>query len=82
MQRKTFTSRQFNQDSSSAKRAANDGLVFITDRGKPSHVLLSFAQYQSLTGEAENIVDLLHFDGEVEFEPPRIDGFARPADLS
>ena len=35
----TFTSRQFNQDTSRAKRTANEGPVFITDRGKITHVL-------------------------------------------
>lgn len=47
-------SREFNQDTSRAKKAAADGPVFITDRGKPAHVLLTFAAYQELLG-----VDLL-----------------------
>jgi len=42
----TFSSREFNQAASEAKRAANDGPVFITDRGKPAHVLMSMAHYQ------------------------------------
>jgi PHD/YefM family antitoxin component YafN of YafNO toxin-antitoxin module len=49
-----MSSREFNQDTSRAKRAAADGPVFITDRGKPAHVLLTFAAYQELLG-----VDLL-----------------------
>ena len=49
-----MSSREFNQDTSRAKKAAADGPVFITDRGKPAHVLLSFAAYQELLG-----VDLL-----------------------
>ena len=36
----TITSRAFNQDASGAKRAASQGPVFITDRGRPGHVLL------------------------------------------
>ena len=35
----TLSSRAFNQDASGAKKAANRGPVFITDRGKPAHVL-------------------------------------------
>lgn len=31
----TMTSREFNQDTSRAKRAAESGPVFITDRGPP-----------------------------------------------
>ncbi|WP_454850360.1 type II toxin-antitoxin system prevent-host-death family antitoxin [Rhizobium binxianense] len=48
-----MTSREFNQDTSGAKRAAAGGPVFITDRGKPSYVLLSIEEYQRLTGEKD-----------------------------
>lgn len=34
-----FTSRRFNQDNAGAKRAAEDGPVYVTDRGRPSNVL-------------------------------------------
>ena len=44
----TFSSREFNQDTARAKRAAKNGLVFITDRGKPSHVLMSFEEYERM----------------------------------
>lgn len=54
-----MSSREFNQDTSRAKKAAADGPVFITDRGKPAHVLLSFVDYQKLLG-----VDLLDRLGE------------------
>ena len=37
----TLSSREFNQGASEAKRAANNGPVFITDRGKPAHVAWS-----------------------------------------
>ncbi len=56
---KTISSREFNQDVSAAKRAARSEPVFITDRGKPSHVLLSFEAFQRMSGKAETIVDLL-----------------------
>ena len=55
----TFTSRAFNQDVSQAKRAAQQGPVFITDRGKPSHVLLTFEAFRQLAGQSESIIDLL-----------------------
>ncbi|AAW59752.1 hypothetical protein GOX2688 (plasmid) [Gluconobacter oxydans 621H] len=45
----TFSSREFNQDTSRAKKAAVEGPVFITDRGKPAHVLLSIDDYRRLT---------------------------------
>jgi prevent-host-death family protein len=47
----TFTSREFNQQVGRAKKAAECGPVSITDRGKPTHVLLSIAEYRSLTGK-------------------------------
>lgn len=38
----TLSSREFNQKVSEAKRAANNRPVFITDRGRPAHVLMRF----------------------------------------
>jgi prevent-host-death family protein len=77
----TLSSREFNQDASRAKRAARNGPVFITDRGRPAHVLLTIEDYQRLAGGGATIVDLLVMDEEAELEiPPRHDP-ARPADL-
>jgi prevent-host-death family protein len=45
----TFSAREFNQDASRVKRASQDGPVFITDRGKPAHVLMTVAAYERLT---------------------------------
>ena len=56
---KVITSRDFNQDVSQAKRAARIEPVFVTDRGKTTHVLMSIETYRKLTGQAETIVDLL-----------------------
>lgn len=68
----TLSSREFNQDTSRAKKAAADGPVFITDRGKPAHVLLSMQEYQRLSGSRQNIIDLLSLPDPVELEiPPR-----------
>jgi prevent-host-death family protein len=80
----TLSSREFNQDTSGAKKAANKGPVFITDRGRPAHVLLTIEDYQSLTGASTSIVDLLALAGveDVEFDPPRLAGdLHRPAKL-
>lgn len=38
----TYTSRHFNQDVSSAKKAAESGPVYITMRAKPEHVLMTY----------------------------------------
>ena len=42
----TISSREFNHDTSGAKKATREGPVIITDRGKPAHVLLSIEEYQ------------------------------------
>jgi prevent-host-death family protein len=80
----TLSSREFNQAASEAKRAANDGPVFITDRGRPAHVLMSMALYQRLTGSRQKIADLLAMPGieDVDLEIPRMPDLARPADFS
>ncbi len=83
----TMTSREFNQDTSGAKRAALRGPVFITDRGRPAHVLLSFEEYQRMAGTAldgRNIIELLAMPDadDIEFEIPRLpDDFLKPAEL-
>lgn len=56
---KVVTSREFNQDVSQAKRAARFEPVFVTDRGRPTHVLISMEAFQRLSGPRETIVDLL-----------------------
>jgi prevent-host-death family protein len=80
----TISSREFNQGASEAKRAANNGPVFITDRGRPAHVLMSFEEYQRLTKQRRNIADALAMPSvaDIEFEPPRVTIKPRPADLS
>jgi prevent-host-death family protein len=80
-----LSSREFNQDTSRAKRAAKRGPVFITDRGRPSHVLLTLEEYQKITGEQKSITDLLGMPeaADIEFEPPRLKGKLHgPVDLS
>jgi len=70
----TISSREFNQDTARAKRAASKGPVFITDRGRPAHVLLSISEYQKITGEPKSLADLLAMPeaAEIEFDPPRM----------
>ncbi|MBP8097910.1 MAG: type II toxin-antitoxin system Phd/YefM family antitoxin [Arenimonas sp.] len=80
----TLSSRQFNQDASKAKKAAMAGPVFITDRGRPAHVLLTFDEYKKLTGGRIKIADLLAMPGigDIELELPRSRDLPRAADLS
>ncbi len=79
----TLTSREFNQDTGGAKRAAEEGPVYITDRGRPAHVLLSIDEYRRLTETAATIVDLIAMPeaGDIDFDPPKAKVNVRPADL-
>jgi prevent-host-death family protein len=80
----TLSSREFNQDTSRAKKAASEGPVFITDRGKPAHVLLSIEEYQRITGKHRSIVDALAMPGlsDIEMEFPRSRDLPRSVDFS
>lgn len=72
----TISSREFNQDTGKAKRAARQGPVFITDRGRPSHVLLTIEEFEQISDAAprKNILELLAMPeaDSIEFEPPRL----------
>ena len=81
----TVTSREFNQDVSKAKREALKGPVFITDRGRAAHVLLSIEAYQKISDKEKSIVELLAMPdaGHIDFDPPRLNkGIYSPTDLS
>ncbi|MCL2830593.1 MAG: type II toxin-antitoxin system Phd/YefM family antitoxin [Betaproteobacteria bacterium] len=79
----TVSSRELNQDVSKAKRAARDGPVFITDRGKPAHVLLCIEEYRRIVGMKRNLVDVLSMPGlaDIEIESPRSREFPRSIEL-
>ena len=79
-----MSSREFNQDTGKAKKAAENGPVFITDRGRPGHVLLSMEDYRRLVSGEKTLADLLAMPSgeDVEFEPPTISDIGvKPADL-
>lgn len=66
---RSFSSREFNQDVSHAKRLASDEPVFVTDRGKPTHVLLSVDAYRQLIGKTDTLADLLSSAGPLPEGP-------------
>lgn len=81
----TVSSREFNQDAGRAKRASRKGPVFITDRGRPAHVLLNIEDYQKLIGRGAALLDAVAQPegGDFDFAPPKLEGpFSRTADLS
>lgn len=66
----TVTAREHNQHPSAVKRAAAHEPVIITDRGKPTHVLMSYDEYERITGDEPSLVDLLMMpDDDIDFEP-------------
>lgn len=80
----TMTSREFNQDTGRAKREAEAAPVIITDRGQPSHVLMSFEEYKRLSVKGMSIWDALAVPGYEDIEldiPPRRIEPERPLDL-
>lgn len=80
----TLSSREFNQATSEAKKAASNGPVIITDRGRPSHVLMTFQNYLQLTEQRRNIIDELAMsddDADIDFEPAHSNIKTRPVDF-
>lgn len=80
----TITSREFNHDTGRAKKAARLGPVYVTDRGEPSFVLLTYDRYRELVGGSSHLVETLCRTpgvGEIDFEPPRRRDVATPVDL-
>lgn len=81
-----MSSREFNQNPSEAKRAAEDGPLIVTDRGEPAYVLLRYDAYKRLAGErGPSLLEALRQDGpeaDFEFAPARITDPVRPVDLS
>jgi len=74
---RTLSSRDFTRDVSAAKRAAADGPVFITDRGRPAFALLKIDDYYRIAGHGEttllDVMDGIPGGEGIEFEPPRLD---------
>ncbi|MCU5774609.1 type II toxin-antitoxin system prevent-host-death family antitoxin [Erwiniaceae bacterium BAC15a-03b] len=79
----TYTSRHFNQDVSSAKKAAETGPVYITVRGKPAHVLITYDEFIRLSGHRRTLTDALSMpEGQdIEFDTVRAVISDRDVDL-
>jgi len=80
----TLSSREFQQNASQAQKAAQEGPVFITSRGRTVHVLLSIEEYRRITGKRQKISDLLAMPGiaDIDIEIPKLNELPRAADLS
>jgi PHD/YefM family antitoxin component YafN of YafNO toxin-antitoxin module len=81
----TLSSREFNQRVGYAKKAAEEGPVFITDRGEQTHVLLNVQEYRKITGKDRTLYEALYYPPlaqvDDDFEFPRLDGPFKPAEF-
>jgi hypothetical protein len=81
----TFSSRDFTRDVSAAKRAAANGPVFITDRGRPAFALLQIKDYNRMVGKNElsflDVMDGLPGGSDIEFDPPKANIVFRAAEF-
>jgi hypothetical protein len=81
----TMSNREFNEDTGAAKKATRKGQVFITDKGRPAHVLMSIEDYRRLWGGQVSLRDALAQPEEPDFgfDPPHLCGdIFKPADIS
>jgi len=85
MQISSFSSHEFNQHVALARKAASaDNLVYILDRGQPAHVLMSIDKFRKMSGQTQNILDMLAMPeaAEIDFDLERIQDLPRALDLS
>lgn len=67
-----ISSREFNQDIGHAKRQSAQDPVVITERGKPTHVLLSYEEYQKMLSVQPKITELLNCLDESDFQVEKL----------
>jgi len=83
----TFSSREFAHDLGRVKRAAQEGPVFITDRGRPTFALLTIEEYRRMASGGTpgrtllEVMNSLPDTAGIDFEPVRLQGVVRGADL-
>lgn len=81
----TMSAREFNQQVGKAKKAAEGGPVFITDRGEQTHVLLNVQEYRKITCKGPTLSEMLWYSPLAEIDPdfefPRIHGTFKPAEF-
>ena len=80
----TLPIEEFLRNASDAASAADKEPVFITERGRTTHVLLKFSDYQRLIREHRNMAELLSVPdmADIDFEPVRSRETPTPADFS
>lgn len=85
MQVFNFSSREFNRNFVAAKKAAKgDDVVYILDRGKPAHVLLSIEKFRELSWQKQSILQMLAMPeaADIDFDVNPISDLPRSVDFS
>jgi hypothetical protein len=79
----TISSRKFNQSVNDAKKLSQTGPLLITEDGRPSHLLLTYENYQRLSGVKGSVVELLALPGaeDIDLSIPTMKVFPIAADL-
>lgn len=62
---KTMTSREFNQRTHEAQKAAREAPLLITQRGKPDLVIMSYREYEKVTAQSKTLLDVFS-EGDAE----------------
>lgn len=69
-----ISAREFNQNASAARKAANDAPLVVTERGRPTHVLMRYEEYERLTSNNRSALDMFadpRPEADFEFNPER-----------
>lgn len=80
----TMTSREFNQELGKAKVASTAGPVVVTDRGRPSYVLMTYEDFARLNGPVRSALESIadpRPEADFDFEFERAPGKARDVDF-
>ncbi len=83
MKNLTISSREFGRNVGGAKKASLDRPVVITERGKPSYVLMSIGQYRQLAHSSLSLACALAQEGQgdVELDIPELKQLYRVAEF-
>ncbi|PDT44351.1 type II toxin-antitoxin system Phd/YefM family antitoxin [Sinorhizobium fredii] len=80
----TISSRELNRDIGRAKKAAKAGPVVIIDHGRPCFVLITYDEFERLSGKHRNLVIALAMPGisAIDVDANRMEIGPREVDLS
>ena len=84
----TFSSREFAHDLARVKRAALEGPVFITDRGRPTYALMLIDDFHRLATGGQtsqsllDVMDGLPSTADIDFEPAVLPGVVEGVELA